>query len=71
MAAINISYKETTAKRVTTISLLSLKLDSHLQIFKVGLSPSKKNYVVCLIKSPLKIMENAFYFNLKAHSHDI
>ena len=34
--------------------------------FKVGLSPLKKNYVICLIESPLKIMKNAFYFILKA-----
>ena len=34
--------------------------------YKVGLSPSKKGYVICLIKSPLKMMKNAFYFILKA-----
>ena len=33
--------------------------------FEVGLSPSKK-IVICLIKSPLKMMKNAFYFILKA-----
>ena len=33
---------------------------------KVGLSPSKKNGVICLIESPLKMMKNAFYFILKA-----
>ena len=35
-------------------------------IFKVGLSPSKKICVICLIESPLKMMRNAFYFMLKA-----
>ena len=35
-------------------------------IFKVGLSPSKKIYVICVIESPLKMMKNAFYFILKA-----
>ena len=34
--------------------------------FKVGLSPSKKNGVICFIESPLKMMKNAFYFILKA-----
>ena len=35
-------------------------------LFKVGLSPCKKNCVICLIGSPLKIMKNVFYFVLKA-----
>ena len=34
--------------------------------FKVGLSPSKKNCVICFIESPLKKTKNAFYFILKA-----
>ena len=34
---------------------------------KVGLSPSKKICVICLIEGPLK-MRNAFYFSLKALS---
>ena len=34
--------------------------------FKVGLSPSKKFCVICLIESPLKMMKNAFRFILKA-----
>ena len=33
--------------------------------FKVGLSPSKKNCVICFFESPLKMMKNAFYFILK------
>ena len=33
---------------------------------KVGLSPSKKICVICLIESPLKMMKNVFYFILKA-----
>ena len=33
---------------------------------KVGLSPSKKICVICLIESPLKMMKNAFYFILKS-----
>ena len=36
-----------------------------LKVFKVGLSPSKKNYCICFNESPLKVMENAFYFTLK------
>ena len=40
-----------------------------LQLFKnikVGLSPTKKICVICLIESPLKMMKNDFYFILKA-----
>ena len=33
---------------------------------KAGLSPSKKNFVICLIEIPLKMMNNTFYFILKA-----
>ena len=33
---------------------------------KVGLSPSKKFGIICLIESLLKEMKNAFYFILKA-----
>ena len=36
-----------------------------IQLIKVGLSPAKKNRVICLIESPLKMMKNAFYFILK------
>ena len=35
-------------------------------IVEVGLSPSKKNCVICFIESPLKLMKDAFYFILKA-----
>ena len=38
---------------------------SHPNPFKVGISPSKKNCVICLIKSPLKMMKNVFYLILK------
>ena len=34
------------------------KSDSHL--------PKQENCVICFIESPLKMMENAFYFILKA-----
>ena len=37
-----------------------------LSKLKVGLSPSKKICVICLIESPLKMMKNAFYFILEA-----
>ena len=36
------------------------------QDLKVGLSPPKKIWVICLIESPLKMMKNAFYFILRA-----
>ena len=38
----------------------------YILLFKVGLSPSKKNCVIYLIESPLKMMKNGFYFVLKA-----
>ena len=39
---------------------------------KVGLSPSKKICVICLLESPLKMMKNAFYFMLSSfRSQDI
>ena len=33
---------------------------------KIALSPSKKVCVICLTESPLKMIKNSFYFNLKA-----
>ena len=36
------------------------------QWFKVGLSNSKKNCVICFIEGPVTMMKNAFYFILKA-----
>ena len=36
------------------------------EILKVGLSPSKRIYVIYFIDSPLKLMKNTFYFILKA-----
>ena len=41
--------------------VLSLSLSA-----KFGLSPSKKNCVIFLIGSPLRMMKTAFYFILKA-----
>ena len=37
-----------------------------MPLIEVGRSPSRKNCVICFIESPLKMMENAFYFILKA-----
>ena len=37
-----------------------------LFIFKVGLSPFNKKFVICLIESLSKMMKNAFYFISKA-----
>ena len=37
-------------------------------LIKVGLSPSKRICVICLIESPLKMLKNYFYFVLKALS---
>ena len=35
-------------------------------VFKVALSPSKKNFVISFNDSPSKMMKNVFYFILKA-----
>ena len=45
----------------------------HHHCLKVGLSPSKNICVICFIESLLKIMKNAFLFNLKSsiRSQDI
>ena len=52
---------------LNTLVLLIFKIVRSLQcILKVGLSPSKKNCVICFTESPLKMMKNAFYFILKA-----
>ena len=50
-------------RNIYNISGKSKKPKSKL---KVGLSPSKKNCVICLLESPLKIAKNAFYFILEA-----
>ena len=47
---------------------LNALLKKRIVSIKVGLSPSKKNGVICLIESPLKMMKNAFYFILKVLS---
>ena len=41
-------------------------LKVHWWFVKIGLSPSKKDCVVCLIESPLRMTKNVFYFVLKA-----
>ena len=35
-------------------------------LFKIGLSLSKKNLFIYFTESPFKMMKNAFYFTLKA-----
>ena len=35
-------------------------------LIKVGLSPSKKNYNICFMENPIKMMKIGFYFILKA-----
>ena len=44
------------------------KFLSNIHVVKVGLSPSKKNCVICFIEISLKMMNNAFYFILKLFS---
>ena len=42
------------------------KIDLEYYVIKIGLSPSKRISVICLIESPLKMMKNVFYFTLIA-----
>ena len=46
--------------------IFNMSTNDAINFFKVGLSPSKKNCVICFLENPLKMMENAFYFILKA-----
>ena len=48
------------------VTFLTIRQILEANKFKVGLSPSRKICVICLIESPLKIMKNVFYFVLKA-----
>ena len=54
------------SEEVFLASLIWFFMEPMTGILKVGLSPSKKNCVICFIESPLKKMKNAFYFILKA-----
>ena len=47
-------------------SLVATDDKSNMFALRVGLSLPKKIYVICFIESPLKMIENAFYFILKA-----
>ena len=40
----------------------------NIKLTTIRLSPSKKNYIICFIENPLKMMKNAFYFILKTLS---
>ena len=43
-----------------------ISVNATVKFLRVGLSPSKKNCVIGLIESPLKLKKNAFYFILGA-----
>ena len=49
-----------------TFSLLLSCIHINAAVFKVGLLPSKKVGFICFNGRPFKMMENAFYFILKA-----
>ena len=59
----NINYSHSLLCEIK--STLWNKHESFQYMFKVGLSFSKKSYVICFIESPLNIMKNDFYFILK------
>ena len=49
-----------------TICVIKFSVSTnYFTIFKVGLPPSKKIFVICFKESPFKMMKNAFYFILK------
>ena len=51
----------------------SLIVWQQYETFKVGLSPSKKNFFICFNDSPMKIIKNVFLFHIKSsfRSQDI
>ena len=59
-------YTKTVRQLNLTIGLQLAQNTRKMAVLKVGLSPSKKICVICLIESPLKMLKNAFYFILKA-----
>ena len=61
-----IDSKEMRERLLRDSELTLNKAANIVRAFKVGLSPSKKNCVICFTKSALEIMKNAFYFILKA-----
>ena len=65
-----ISNRDKNTRLIHNFLILSLLLViimvQLLKIFKVRLSPSKKNCFISFNESPLKMMKNAFYFILKA-----
>ena len=46
-------------------NLLNLTISDYNNLFKVRLSLSKKDCVICFNENPLKVMKNAFYFILE------
>ena len=49
--------------------ILKPAMQENWSYIKVGLSPFKKIFAICLIESPLEMIKNAFYFILKALFH--
>ena len=48
------------------ICVITAGIKRYKSIAKVGFFPFKKNYFICFNESPLRMMQNAFYFILKA-----
>ena len=54
-------------KNLYSIKCILISREHTFQIlFKVGLSPSKKNRFICFNEAPLKMTKSAFYFTLIA-----
>ena len=61
------NYKNYSSSCMSKTNYVYWDYDNTSMIYiKVWPSSSKKNCVICLIKSPLKMMKNTFYFLLKA-----
>ena len=58
--------KHTGSVDITLISTPTLQNLNDKNFFKVALSPSNKNCVICCYESLLKMMTNTFWFTLKA-----
>ena len=60
-------YEYKGIKNIKDLFKTSISKDHYKpKLVKVGLSPSKKICVICLIERPLKMMNNVFYFILIA-----
>ena len=58
--------RRTRDRKITAILKVANNISTSWCLFKVGLSPSKKFFLICFNYSPSPMMKNDFYFMLKA-----